>query len=77
MNANNALVLWQAAVAAAAPNAHPVLPVGGQQLGAWVHSAQGLAVLALPGRDVPFVRGAITGQQVLTHRPSYINAILI
>ncbi|KAL8686414.1 MAG: hypothetical protein Q9218_007121 [Villophora microphyllina] len=77
MAANNALVLYNAALVAAPPLANPVLPVAGQQLGPWVHSPQGIAVLALPGRDVPFVRGAITGQQVLTHRPSYINAILI
>jgi hypothetical protein len=31
----------------------------------------------MPGRDVPFVRGAITPQQLGTHRPSYVNAILI
>jgi Protein of unknown function (DUF3716) len=31
----------------------------------------------MPGRDVPFVRGAITPQQLATHRPSYVNAVLI
>jgi uncharacterized protein DUF3716 len=35
------------------------------------------AVLALPGRDVAFVQGRITGNQVLSQRPGYINAILI
>jgi hypothetical protein len=34
-------------------------------------------VLGLPGQDVEFVRGSITPAQVGTHRPSYINAILI
>ena len=34
-------------------------------------------VLALPGQDVAFVRGRITGAQVLSQRPGYINAILI
>jgi Protein of unknown function (DUF3716) len=33
--------------------------------------------LALPGQDVLFVRGSMNEHQVLSHRPSYINAILI
>ena len=51
--------------------------MGQQQLAPFVHSRQALAVLALPGQDVDFVRGAISGNQIVTHRPSYINAILI
>jgi hypothetical protein len=35
------------------------------------------AVLALPGQDVAFVQGRITGAQVLSQRPGYINVILI
>lgn len=31
----------------------------------------------MPGRNVDFVRGRITPAQVGTHRPSYINALLI
>jgi hypothetical protein len=54
-----------------------VLLVLGQQLAPLCHNALQQAVLALPGQDVPFVRGAISPQQVASHRPSYINAILI
>lgn len=73
-----ALVLYERAVAGASNEyGHPVLPIGGQQLAPWVHSPQSQAVLALPGQDVPFVRGAISGNQIMTHRPSYINALLI
>ena len=46
-------------------------------MASFIHSPQGRAVLLLPGRDVVFVREAITPNQVSTHRPSYINAILI
>ena len=74
---HRALVLYNAAVANASAGQDPVLVVGGQQMAAWVHSPQGRAVLALPGQDVVFVRGAITPNQVASHRPSYINAILI
>jgi Protein of unknown function (DUF3716) len=31
----------------------------------------------MPGQDVSYVPGAITPAQVMTHRPSYVNAILI
>jgi Protein of unknown function (DUF3716) len=34
-------------------------------------------VLALPRQDVVFVQEAITSNQIASHRPSYINAILI
>jgi hypothetical protein len=73
---HRALVLYNAAVANASAGQNPVLVVGGQQMAAWIHSPQGRAVLALPGQDVVFVRGAITPNQVASHRPSYINAIL-
>jgi hypothetical protein len=56
---------------------NPLLPVGGQQLRPFCHNALQLAVLALPGRDVEIVRGSMTGHQINTHRPSYINALLI
>ena len=55
----------------------PVLMVANQELAPWVHSPQGRAVLALPGRVVPIVRGALRPGQVGYHRPSYINGILI
>jgi hypothetical protein len=45
-------------------------------LGLLYNSLQ-LAIYALPRRDVPFMAGAVTPGQVSSHRPSYINAILI
>jgi hypothetical protein len=42
-----------------------------------LHNSLQVAIHALPGRDVPFLAGAVTPQQVSSHRPSYINAILI
>ena len=62
-----------AALAAAAPR----LQVGGQQLAPFCHNDLQRAVLALPGSNVLIVRGRLTPNQVGSHRPSYINAILI
>ncbi|EEH04622.1 conserved hypothetical protein [Histoplasma capsulatum G186AR] len=56
---------------------HRILFVAGQQLSPFAHSPQSRAVLALPGQDAPFVRGSMTELQVRSHRPSYINVILI
>ena len=70
-------MLYNAALALAPAGQDPVLVVGGQQMAGFIHSPQGRAVLALPGQDVTFVRGSITPAQVGSHRPSYINAILI
>lgn len=77
-----AMVVWDAAVAQRqldqlALQQIPVLLIGGQQLAPHCHNNQQRAVLALPGQNVPFVRGAILPTQVGTHRPSYINAMLI
>jgi hypothetical protein len=75
-----ALVLFNAvnaALAVANANAHPMLIIGGQQLGPLCHNALQQTVLAMPGRDVAFVQGRITPQQLMTHRPSYVNALLI
>ena len=74
-----ALVLYNAAMTMAmtTPHRNPVLLVGQQQLTPYVHSSQALRVLALPGQDVEFIRGCITPIQISTHRPSYLNAILI
>jgi hypothetical protein len=72
-----ALVLYDAALAAANAGQNPVLAVGQQQMATFVHNTVGRAVLALPGQDVEFVRDSITPDQVGSHRPSYINAILI
>jgi hypothetical protein len=35
------------------------------------------AILALPGRDVPYVPGSITQAQIASNRASYINGVLI
>jgi Protein of unknown function (DUF3716) len=75
---SRALVIWGAAnnaAALAAPS--PTLAVGLGQLATFCHSNVQRAVLALLGQDVAFVRGRITGAQVLSQRPGYINAILI
>ena len=54
-----------------------MLQVGNQELAGFCHARPSLAVLALPGQDVPFVLGAITANQIGSHRQSYVNAILI
>jgi hypothetical protein len=80
LTVRNSLVLYNQAVAVAAAagaNANPVLLVGGQALRPFVHRPQQIAVLALPGQDVVFVRGTITPGQMGQHRPSYTNAVLI
>jgi hypothetical protein len=75
---SRALVIWGAGNnAAALAAAVPTLAVGQQQLAPFCHSQVQRAALTLPGRDVAFVRGRITGNQVLSQRPGYINAILI
>lgn len=79
------LVLYNAVVAAAnaaAPQGQlvqvpPPLPIGGHQLAHLVHSPQGAAVLALPGLPVAYIAGRIRPEQMLTHRPSYTNGLLI
>ena len=79
-----AVVRWDAAQAAVALAAlalaaqqQPLLLVGGQQLAPYAHSPQSRAVLALPGVDVAFILGRISPRQLGSHRPSYINAVLI
>jgi Protein of unknown function (DUF3716) len=56
---------------------HPVLVVGQRQLASFVHNVLQRALLALPGQDVEFVFGRILPRQIGSHRPSYVNAILI
>ena len=58
-------------------SSHRILFVAGQQLSPFAHSPQARAVLALSGQNVAFVRGSMNEHQVLSHRPSYINGILI
>jgi len=77
-----ALVVWDAATAQRqierlAANQDPFFLASGQTLAPYCHNASQRAVLAMPGFDVPFVRGAVTPAQVGSHRPSYINALLI
>ena len=67
----------QAAESAGQLGLHLCLRIGGQQLAPLCHNAIQRRVLALPGRDVSYVPGSITPQQVATHRPSYVNALLI
>jgi hypothetical protein len=74
---HRALVLYNAAVANASAAQNPCSGRRWSADGCLGYSPQGRAVLALPGQDVVFVRGAITPNQVASHRPSYINAILI
>ncbi|TGO31512.1 hypothetical protein BHYA_0615g00010 [Botrytis hyacinthi] len=72
-----ALQLYNAANAAAAANQNPVLLIGGQALAQYCHNSLQLALLAMPGNDVAYVRGRITPAQVRTMRSSYINGMLI
>ena len=54
-----------------------ILYVDEQQLLGFCHTTTQLAAIALPGRDVSFVLGRIRPRQLVTNRPSYINAVLI
>ena len=80
LTAHRALILYNAYVAVltlVAVDVDSVLFVDQQQLVQYAHFPQTRAILMLPGVDVPFVRLHITLDQVRTHQPSYINAILI
>ncbi|KAI1761884.1 hypothetical protein GGR53DRAFT_449472 [Hypoxylon sp. FL1150] len=54
-----------------------LLPIGGQELERFCHNRFQKALLALPGNFVIIVRGSIHVDQVITNRPSYVNALLI
>jgi hypothetical protein len=54
----------------------PVLLVGHDQLAPYCHSPQSQRILALRGVNVEFVRRMIRVDQIGSHRPSYINAIV-
>lgn len=56
---------------------HLRLQVSGEELKALCHTEVQKRVLARPGHAVDYVPGSIRPDQVQTHRPSYINAILI
>lgn len=80
MEGVGAAFLYDAAVATLAgafDGQNPVLIVGGAQLRPFCYAPGQIAIFALPGADVVFVRGTITPAQVGSHRPGYINAILI
>ncbi|KAM5468042.1 hypothetical protein MauCBS54593_005325 [Microsporum audouinii] len=53
------------------------LRVGGQELAPYVHNDLGRAVLSLPGLHVRYVPYSIDARQILSHRASYINGLLI
>jgi hypothetical protein len=80
---HRALVLWNAAAArdalarAALQQQLPVLLVGRRQLAHFCHSPMAQRLLARPGVDVEFILDMIRADQIGTHRPSYVNAILI
>lgn len=58
-------------------NVNPILIVEKQQLAMTVYSAPSLTVLALSGRDVKFVQGCTTVQQICFFRQLYINFLII
>jgi hypothetical protein len=53
------------------------LPVGGDELARMCTTPMQHALLAERGRPIWHVRGNINGQQIVSQRPSYINALLI
>ncbi len=59
------------------PAQQAVLHIGGQELRQVCHNSLQLALIALPGQDVLYRTGRISPGQVQSHRPSYINALLI
>ncbi|KAI8957881.1 hypothetical protein F5Y11DRAFT_338005 [Daldinia sp. FL1419] len=54
-----------------------LLPIGGQEMAPYCFNKVQRAILALPGWSVIVVRGSISPGQVITSRPSYVNALLI
>ncbi|KAF5876173.1 uncharacterized protein Bfra_002575 [Botrytis fragariae] len=66
-----------AACVQAQPNRNSVLPIGGQQLAPYCHNALQLALLAMPGNPVLFVRNSITTAEVESMQAPYINGLLI
>lgn len=74
---NRALQLYNAAIAAAQTNQNPVLPIGERQLAPYCRNARQLALLAMPGNPVAFVRDCITPAQVRAMLTPHINELLI
>ena len=56
---------------------YDTLIVGRQQLALACHNAAQCAVLALLGRDIAFIQRRIIPAQLGSHRPSYVNTVLI
>ncbi|KAI8963487.1 hypothetical protein F5Y11DRAFT_319391 [Daldinia sp. FL1419] len=54
-----------------------LLPIGGQEMAPYCFNKVQRAILAMPGSSVIVVRGSIRPGQVITARPSYVNALLI
>jgi len=69
--------VYVAALALVAVDVDLVLFVGQQQLTQYAYFSQTRAILVLPNVNVLFVQLHITLNQVRTHQPLYINAILI
>ncbi|KAF7894996.1 hypothetical protein EAF00_006810 [Botryotinia globosa] len=58
-----ALQLYNVANAAAADNENSILPIGGLALTNYCHNSLQLALLAMPGNDIAYVRHRITPAQ--------------
>jgi len=77
LTAHKALVLYQHALIAVTNNANSVLLISAQQLRVFVHSLQIIVIFTFFNHNVLFVQRWILRQQILSHQPLYINAILI
>ena len=73
------MVLFNQPASAAVRGVNPlVLRVANAAVFAtWPLNSLQQAILALPGRDVLYVPGAITQAQIASNRLSYINGLLI
>ncbi|KAJ8061334.1 hypothetical protein OCU04_010397 [Sclerotinia nivalis] len=71
------MVLYNTVFVVVRTDQNPVLFIGGQQLLPFCYNPLQLALIALPGCSVPFVRNRISSAQVRTMHPSYINMLLI
>ncbi|KAM0127187.1 hypothetical protein ACHAO1_009667 [Botrytis cinerea] len=72
-----ALQMYKAACAQAQPNRNPVLHISGRQLAPDCQNALQLALLAMLGNPVSFVRDSITTAEVESMQAQYINGLLI
>ncbi|KAF5877802.1 uncharacterized protein Bfra_002170 [Botrytis fragariae] len=72
-----ALQTYNAACAQAQPSRNPVLHISGRQLAPDCHNAPQLALLAMLGNPVSFVRDSITTAEVESMQAQCINGLLI